>query len=187
MFLMIDNYDSFTYNIVHYIEGMDEEIMVRQPHEITIAEIADMQPEGILLSPGPGHPEDASLTLEVIRTFAGSIPLLGICLGFQAIVTAFGGKVDKGQPVHGHSADINHDGRGLYTGLPTPLKVARYHSLRAVSLPASLMVTASTSDGIIMGIRHHEFLVEGVQYHPESVLTERGHEQLKQFIRMCRE
>ncbi|ULG72502.1 anthranilate synthase component II [Macrococcus brunensis] len=187
MFLMIDNYDSFTYNIVHYIEGMDEEIIARQPHEITTHDIEDMQPEGILLSPGPGHPEDAALTLEVIKTFAGRIPLLGICLGFQAIITAFGGKVDKGRPVHGHSAEITHDGKGLYMNLPDSLKVARYHSLRAVSLPECLIVTAKTHDGIIMGIRHRDSLVEGVQYHPESVLTEHGHEQLKQFIRMCRE
>ncbi|WP_341777474.1 aminodeoxychorismate/anthranilate synthase component II [Macrococcus carouselicus] len=183
---MIDNYDSFTYNIVHYIEGMEEEIKVRQPHEITIDDISEMRPEGIILSPGPGHPEEAVLTLQVIRTFAGAIPLLGICLGFQAIVTAFGGKIDKRTPVHGHSAEMDHDGKGLYSGLLSPIQVARYHSLQATELPDCLEVTARTADGVIMGVRHRDFLIEGVQYHPESILTDFGREQLKQFIGMCR-
>ncbi|GGB00592.1 aminodeoxychorismate/anthranilate synthase component II [Macrococcus hajekii] len=185
MFLMIDHYDSFTYNIVHYIEGMNESIIVRQPHQLSTEDIREMQPEGILLSPGPGHPVDATLTLEVIRTFAGQIPILGICLGFQTIVTAFGGKVEKRQPVHGHTASIHHDGKGIYMNLKSPLNVARYHSLQATELPDCLEVSA-TADDIIMAIRHRDYLIEGVQYHPESILTEEGHAQFQQFMRMCR-
>lgn len=185
MILMIDNYDSFTYNIIHYLEGMNEEVIVRTPEELTLSAIETMHPEIIMLSPGPGHPTEAVFALDVIRQFKGKIPIFGICLGFQVIVTAFGGIVEARPPVHGHPFDIIHNGRGIFHQLPSPLKVGRYHSLQAVNMPSVLEITAVAED-IPMAVRHREYLIEAVQYHPESVLTEYGREQLANFIQEVR-
>lgn len=185
MILMIDYYDSFTYNIIHYLEGMNEEVMVKTPDELTITSIESLQPEIIILSPGPGHPKDAELALNVVHQFKGKIPILGICLGFQVIVTAFGGIVEGRPPVHGHSYEISHDQKGIFLELPNPLKVGRYHSLQAVEVPDVLEISAK-SENIIMAVRHLDYLIEAVQYHPESILTEYGREQLANFIQEVR-
>ncbi len=180
MLLMIDNYDSFTYNIVHYLEGLDYEVLVRTPDELTIEMIKGLNPDVIILSPGPGHPTEAALCLDVVEQ-CREYPILGICLGFQVIVTAFGGEVVEGPPVHGHQQAITHDGTGLFTGLPSPLSVGRYHSLQAAHVPDCLHVTATAGD-IVMAVKHVTLPIEGVQYHPESILTDYGREQLNHFI-----
>lgn len=185
MILLIDNYDSFTYNIAQYTEELGYECFVRRNNQITLSEISNLAPQGLILSPGPGTPDLAGITLDVIRKFSGKIPLLGVCLGHQAIGQAFGGKVVKAPtPQHGKISVIQHQGKGIFEGVQNPLRVARYHSLvvEKSSLPACLEITAESEDGLIMGVRHQEYSVEGVQFHPESIATEQGHQLLAQFL-----
>ncbi len=186
MILVIDNYDSFTYNLVQYLGELGEEIVVRRNDEITLAEIEANPPKRILISPGPGTPSGAGITLDLISQFAGRVPILGVCLGHQAIGQAFGGRVVRALTVvHGKASEINHDGKSIFHGLPTSFKVGRYHSLiiERGSLPACLEISAETSDGVIMGLRHREQQVEGVQFHPESILTPEGKKLLTNFLR----
>jgi anthranilate synthase/aminodeoxychorismate synthase-like glutamine amidotransferase len=186
MILMIDNYDSFTYNLVQYIAALGYEVAVKRNDELTVREALDMKPEAIVISPGPGRPEDAGISLELIKAAAGKIPVLGVCLGHQSIGQVFGGKVIQAKKImHGKTSQIAHDGKGLFTKLPADLKVVRYHSLalEESSLPDCLEITArTTDDGEIMGVRHKKFLIEGIQYHPESVLTSTGKRQLANFL-----
>lgn len=188
MILVIDNYDSFTYNLVQYLGETGAEIVVRRNDEVTIAEIeGELRPAQILISPGPGRPRDAGITIKTIEHFAGKLPLLGVCLGHQAIGEAFGGRVVRAPvPVHGKPANITHDRRGVFRDLPNAIEVGRYHSLvvERESLPACLEVTAETSDNVIMGLRHRELAIEGVQFHPESILTMHGREMLANFLRI---
>lgn len=185
MLLVIDNYDSFTYNLVQYLGELGAEIIVRRNDELTVDEIeSTLQPTHILISPGPGTPNDAGVSLDVIARFAGRVPILGVCLGHQAIAQAFGGKVIRAPvPVHGKTARITHDGRTIFRNLPAAFDVGRYHSLIAErsNLPACLEVSAETDDGIIMAMRHRELMVEGVQFHPESILTVHGKKMLGNF------
>ena len=187
MIFVIDNYDSFTYNLVQYLGEVGAEMEVRRNDEVTVDEIErHLRPRQIVISPGPGRPEGAGVTPELIRRLAGRVPLLGVCLGHQAIGEAFGGRVVRAPaPVHGKPAEIEHDGRTIFRGLPPGFKAGRYHSLvvEPESLPACLEVSARTADGIIMGLRHRELEVEGVQFHPESVLTESGKLLLENFLR----
>ncbi len=185
MLLMIDNYDSFTYNIVQYFGELGEEVRTYRNDEITIEEIRALQPDRICISPGPKTPREAGISVEVLRTFAGQIPMLGVCLGHQAIADAFGGKVIRAKKVmHGKTSSIEHTGVGVFTDLPSPFTVIRYHSLAIErdSLPACLEVTAWTDDGEIMAVRHKELDIQGVQFHPESILSEHGHALLKNFL-----
>ena len=189
MFLMIDNYDSFVYNLVRYMEELGAKMLVRCHDEITLEEIETLAPEGILLSPGPKRPEDAGIMLEIIAHFQGKIPMLGVCLGFQAIGQAFGGKTVKGErPMHGKLSLIHHDGQGIFAGVKNPLRVTRYHSLilDRRQLPSCFVISSETEDGVIMGIRHRHYKIEGVQFHPEAELSEAGHQLLENFIALCR-
>ena len=187
MILVIDNYDSFTYNLVQYLGELGAELCVRRNDEVTVDEIeSELRPEKIVISPGPGRPAEAGVTPEVVRRLAGRVPMLGVCLGHQAIGEAFGGRVVRAPaPVHGKPAEVGHDGRTIFAGLPRRFKVGRYHSLvvERESLPRCLEVSAETRDGIVMGLRHRELSVEGVQFHPESVLTEGGKLLLENFLR----
>ncbi len=188
MLLVIDNYDSFTYNLVQYLGELGAAPVVHRNDEITIEEIREAAPERILLSPGPGRPEDAGVTLDVIRTFGASTPLLGVCLGHQAIGLACGGRIVRApMPVHGKTSLVDHDGQGVFAGLSGALAAGRYHSLIVddTELPADLVVSArSQGDGLIMGLRHREWPVHGVQFHPESVLTTEGRQILHNFLRL---
>lgn len=190
MFLMIDNYDSFVYNLVRYIQELNEEIIVKRNDKITIEDIEKLAPEGIIISPGPKRPEDAGISEEIVRHFAGRLPILGICLGHQVIGHVFGaGIIEGAEPVHGKVYPVFHRGIGLFAGLPAPFNVTRYHSLVIddKNCPECLEVTCRTEDGVIMGVGHKKYLIQGVQFHPEAELTEYGHELLRNFIRMCRE
>jgi anthranilate synthase/aminodeoxychorismate synthase-like glutamine amidotransferase len=183
--LMIDNYDSFTWNLVQYLRELGGEVEVVRNDEIGTEGIAAKRPGGIVISPGPCTPSEAGVSIAAIRAFSGKIPILGVCLGHQAIGQAFGGKVGHAaRVVHGKTSTISHSGKGVFRGLPDPFAATRYHSLALLraSLPACLEVTAESEDGEIMGIRHREFAVEGVQFHPESFLTEHGHALLKNFL-----
>jgi anthranilate synthase component II len=185
MLLMIDNYDSFTYNLVQYFAELGEEVKVFRNDEIAVEEIAKLNPARICISPGPCSPAEAGISVATIQRYAGQIPILGVCLGHQAIGEAFGGKIIRAQKVmHGKTDDIHHTGAGVFKDLPNPFKVTRYHSLaiEKSSLPAVLEITATSSDGEIMGVRHKELAVEGVQFHPESILSEHGHALLKNFL-----
>ncbi|WP_215406943.1 aminodeoxychorismate/anthranilate synthase component II [Janthinobacterium sp. JC611] len=185
MLLMIDNYDSFTYNIVQYFGELGEDVRVYRNDEITIAQIEALNPDRICISPGPKAPAQAGISVEVLRHFAGKKPILGVCLGHQAIGEAFGGKVIRAKQVmHGKTSLIAHTGVGAFKDLPSPFTVIRYHSLaiERASLPSCLEVTAWTDDGEIMGVRHREYDIEGVQFHPESILSEHGHALLKNFL-----
>ena len=185
MILMLDNYDSFTYNLVQYLGELGAEVRVVRNDEMTVAEIEALAPAKIVISPGPCSPNEAGVSLEVIRTFAGRIPILGVCLGHQAIGQAFGGAVVHAKELmHGKTSPVTHTGEGVFAGLPTPFTATRYHSLAVErsSLPAELTVTAWTDDGEIMGLAHTRFDVEGVQFHPESILTEHGHRMLGNFL-----
>lgn len=187
MILLIDNYDSFTYNLLHYIAAKGIEVQVRRNDEITADEALKLKPKGIVLSPGPCDPDKAGICLDVINKASGKVPLLGVCLGHQAIGQAFGGKVIRGdKPMHGKVSEITHTNKGLFKGLPSPVKVTRYHSLivERKSLPDCLEVTAETKDGVIMGLQHKQFAVHGVQFHPESVASEYGHELIQNFINL---
>jgi anthranilate synthase component 2 len=185
MLLMIDNYDSFTYNLVQYFGELGEDVRVYRNDEITCEAIAAMRPERICISPGPCAPAQAGISLEVIRRFGAEVPILGVCLGHQAIGEAYGGKVVRARELmHGKTAAIEHTGVGVFAGLPSPFTATRYHSL-AVSrdgLPECLEITAWTADGEIMGLRHRRFPVQGVQFHPESIASEHGHALLKNFL-----
>jgi anthranilate synthase component 2 len=182
---MIDNYDSFTYNIVQYFGELGETVRTVRNDEITLEQIADLNPDRICISPGPKSPKDAGVSVDVLREFAGKKPILGVCLGHQAIGEAFGGNIIRAKQVmHGKTSKIAHTGDGVFKGLPSPFTVIRYHSLaiERASLPSCLEVTAWTDDGEIMGVRHKEFDIEGVQFHPESILSEHGHAMLKNFL-----
>ncbi len=186
MLLMIDNYDSFTYNLVQYLGELGEEVSVFRNDEITLEQIEALHPSRIVISPGPCTPNEAGISVPLIRRFAGKLPILGVCLGHQSIGQAFGGKiVHAGQLMHGKTSEIRHNDFGVFHGLPDPLTATRYHSLviERKSLPACLEVTAWIDDGEIMGVRHRDLPVEGVQFHPESILTEKGHELLANFLR----
>lgn len=185
MILMIDNFDSFTYNLVQYLQGLKEEVRVLRNDAVTIPEIEAMAPACIVISPGPKTPDEAGISLETIRHFAGKIPLLGVCLGHQAIGQVYGAKVVKAlEPVHGKVHPVQHLDIGVFKGLPNPLKVTRYHSLvlERETLPEALEVTAWTEAGEIMGVRHRNLPVEGVQFHPEAILTEKGMALLQNFL-----
>ena len=184
---MIDNYDSFVYNLVQYLGEMGEDIRVYRNDKLTIAHIEDLRPDHIIISPGPCTPNEAGISLEVINHFKGTIPILGVCLGHQAIGQAFGGDVIRApRLMHGKTSQVYHDGKGVFAGLNCPLTATRYHSLivKKETLPDCLEISAETDQGEIMGIRHREFKVEGVQFHPESILTEAGHAMLKNFLAM---
>ncbi|MEF9991393.1 MAG: aminodeoxychorismate/anthranilate synthase component II [Romboutsia sp.] len=190
MILMIDNYDSFVYNLVQYIGELGEEVLVKRNNEISIEEIEKLNPEIIVLSPGPCSPKEAGICLDVVKYFKDKKPILGICLGHQIIGYAFGANVVKAlQPVHGKVHSIKHFNKGVFKNLNNPLNVTRYHSLiiDKDTLPYELEITSITNDREIMGIRHKEYLVEGVQFHPEAILSQQGHEILKNFIQKVRE
>ena len=186
MLLMIDNYDSFTYNLVQYLAELGEEVVVYRNDAITLPEVEDLAPRAIIISPGPSRPEQAGISLELIARLAGRVPLLGVCLGHQAIGHAFGGKVVRaGKVMHGKVSRVRHDGKGVFRDLPSEFQATRYHSLAVerVSLPGCLTITAEADDGEIMGLRHTRLPVEGVQFHPEALLTEHGHQMLQNFIK----
>jgi len=185
MLLMIDNYDSFTYNLVQYLGELGEEVKVLRNDEITLEGIEKLAPARIVISPGPCTPNEAGISVPLVKHFAGKVPILGVCLGHQSIGQALGGRiVHARQLMHGKTSVIHHDGRGVFRGLPDGFTATRYHSLaiERASLPGSLVVSAWSEDGEIMGVRHKELAVEGVQFHPESILTEHGHQLLKNFL-----
>ena len=185
MLLMIDNYDSFTYNLVQYLGELGEDVKVARNDEISLEEIEQLAPASIVISPGPCTPNEAGISLALIARFAGKVPILGVCLGHQAIGQAFGGKVVHAQTLmHGKVSRVHHSGKGIFRGLPSPYDATRYHSLaiERASCPAELEITAWTEDGEIMGVRHRSLALEGVQFHPESILTEHGHALLRNFL-----
>jgi len=185
MLLMIDNYDSFTYNLVQYFGELGEDVQTYRNDEITIEKIAALKPDRICISPGPCTPNEAGVSVPLLKNFAGKLPILGVCLGHQSIGAAFGGKIIRAQQVmHGKTSVIQHTGLGVFKNIPNPYTVIRYHSLAIdrSSLPDCLEVTAWTEDGEIMAVRHKEFAIEGVQFHPESILSENGHALLKNFL-----
>jgi len=187
MLVMIDNYDSFTYNLVQYFGELGEVIKVYRNDQVTVDELETMAPEKIVISPGPCSPNEAGISNEVIRRFGGKVPLLGVCLGHQCIGHVFGGDVVRApRLMHGKTSMIKHDGKGLYQGLPNPFQATRYHSLiiKRETLPRCLEVTAETDQGEIMGVRHTQYRIEGVQFHPESILTECGKDLLRNFLAM---
>ncbi len=186
---VLDNYDSFTYNLVQYIGELGHDVVVRRNDQITLEEIEQLQPDRIVVSPGPCTPHDAGISIELIKYFAGKVPVLGVCLGHQAIGAAFGGKVVRAHHLmHGKTSQVEHDGRGIFRGIASPLTATRYHSLivEEKDLPRELEVSATCIDRdgrrVIMGLRHREFPVEGVQFHPESVLTEHGKQMVRNFV-----
>ena len=185
MILLLDNYDSFTYNLAQYLGELGCTLEVHRNDKITVEQIARRKPERIVISPGPCTPQEAGISVELIQKLAGKFPILGVCLGHQAIGAAFGGKIIRAPKLfHGKTSEIKHDGKGIFRSVPNPLTATRYHSLivERKSLPRELVVTAETHDGIIMGLRHRQYKVEGVQFHPESVLTESGKQILKNFM-----
>ncbi|NKE71604.1 anthranilate synthase component II [Candidatus Manganitrophus noduliformans] len=185
MLLILDNYDSFTYNLVQYLGELGAEMAVHRNDRITLQEIEKMQPSKIVISPGPCTPKEAGISVDLIRKFGSQIPILGVCLGHQAIGEAFGGEIIRApRLMHGKTSMIEHDGRGVYRGLPNPFEATRYHSLiiRRESMPEVLEITAWTKEGEIMGVRHKTFPIEGVQFHPESILTKVGKDLLKNFL-----
>lgn len=189
MILLIDNYDSFTYNLVQYFGELGEELIVRRNDDMTIGEIEQLRPSYLVISPGPRTPNEAGISVDVIRTFAGKIPIFGVCLGHQAIGQAFGGQVVHAERLmHGKTSPIQHDGKTLFKDIPQQTIVTRYHSLAVErdSLPACLEVTAETATGEIMALRHKELPVEGVQFHPEAILTEHGKDMVRNFIEVYR-
>lgn len=186
---MIDNYDSFVYNLVQYLGELGATPLVYRDTDLAIGDIESLHVDGILISPGPGHPQDVDLSNSVIREYAGAIPILGVCLGLQCIGHVYGAQIVQApEIVHGKTSGITHDQTGLFAGLPSLVEVTRYHSLivDSATVPEELTITAQTSDGIIMGLRHRDFDVEGVQFHPESVLTQHGHDMMQNFIDRCR-
>jgi para-aminobenzoate synthetase component 2 len=186
MILVIDNYDSFTYNLVQYLGEMGEELAVHRNDEITVDEVVAMAPDRIIISPGPCTPNEAGISVETIRRMARKAPILGVCLGHQSIGQAFGGEVVRADRLmHGKTSPVYHDGRSIFLGLPSPFEATRYHSLlvRRETLPECLEISAETKEGEIMGLRHRDLPVEGVQFHPESILTEHGKELLRNFVK----
>ena len=187
--VVIDNYDSFVYILVQYLGELGADIHIHRHDEITVDEIAALEPDAILVSPGPGTPDDAGISLQVIKELGPTIPMLGVCLGHQSIGQVFGGDVVRAPTVmHGKTSTVTHNGRGVFTGLDPELTVTRYHSLvvEPRSIPDVLEVTATSQDGVIMGLRHRDFPIEGVQFHPESVLTDSGHQMLTNFLAMSK-
>ncbi|HWB21894.1 MAG TPA: aminodeoxychorismate/anthranilate synthase component II [Gaiellaceae bacterium] len=183
MLLLIDNYDSFTYNLAHLFAELGAEVVVRRNDEITVDEALALAPSHLVISPGPGRPEESGISIEAVSRFAGTVPVLGVCLGHQAIVSAFGGEIGAAQAlVHGKATNVSHNGRDLFTGLPEDFPAGRYHSLAAITVPESLEVTATSADGEVMAVRHRELPVFGVQFHPESVLTPDGPAIGKNFL-----
>jgi anthranilate synthase component 2 len=185
--LLIDNYDSFTYNLYQYLCELGAEVTVRRNDAISVDEARAFDPDSVVISPGPGVPGDAGISIDLIRALGPSVPILGVCLGHQAVAVAFGGVVSRApELMHGKASDIHHDGSGVFEGLPSPFSAIRYHSLCAVaeSLPRALEVTARTTTGVIMAVRHREYPVHGVQFHPESILTEHGKALLNNFLRV---
>jgi anthranilate synthase/aminodeoxychorismate synthase-like glutamine amidotransferase len=181
--LLIDNYDSFTYNLAHLFGELGAEVMVRRNDEITVEEIERLAPSYLVISPGPGRPEDAGVSEAAVLSLAGRAPVLGVCLGHQAIVAAYGGAVGQAHAlVHGKATEVTHDGRGLFAGLPEGFSAGRYHSLAATSVPDCLEVSATAADGEVMAVRHRELPIDGVQFHPESVLTPVGPELARNFL-----
>jgi anthranilate synthase component II len=183
--LLIDNYDSFTYNLYQYLCELGVEVTVRRNDAITVEQARQLQPEFIVISPGPGVPSDAGISIELIRTLGPTVPILGVCLGHQAIAEAFGGVIVRApELMHGKASNIHHDGSGVFDGLPTPFSAIRYHSLCAApeSVPDALVVSARTESGVIMAVRHREYPVHGVQFHPESILSEHGKDLLRNFL-----
>ena len=187
MLLLIDNYDSFTYNLYQYLGELGAQVKVVRNDQVTVEEIEQMAPDHIIVSPGPGNPEEAGISKSVVRHFAGKTPIFGVCLGHQCIGEVFGGIVEgAGEILHGKVSTITHDGNGVFAGIASPITATRYHSLaiRPDSVPAVLEVTATSESGIIMGVRHRTMAVEGVQFHPESILTPEGHAILRNFLAM---
>ncbi len=187
MILVIDNYDSFTFNLVQYLGEMGQELKVFRNDAVTLPDIEKLAPESIVISPGPGRPENSGIIIPLIRQFSGQMPILGVCLGHQAIGAAFGGDVVSApQIMHGKTSEIFHDGRTIFSGLPNPFRATRYHSLMvsAEGMPGCLEISAKTADGVIMGLRHREMVVEGVQFHPESILTDVGKKLLSNFLNL---
>ena len=188
MLLVIDNYDSFTYNLVQYLGELGQTVEVRRNNKVTLDEIErELRPERIVISPGPGTPDDAGITLDLIRRFSGRVPLLGVCLGHQSIGQAFGGRVIRApELMHGKASEVSHDGKTIFAGLTDRFLAGRYHSLivEKASLPSCLEISAQTKDDIIMGLRHRELKVEGVQFHPESILTSEGKQLLGNFLKL---
>lgn len=183
--LLVDNYDSFTYNLVQYLRALGAECDVRFNDRIDVDAVSSAVPDGLLISPGPGAPENAGSSLALIRAWAGKLPILGVCLGHQAIALAFGGRVERAPaPVHGKTSRVMHDGRGVFRDVPSPFEATRYHSLAVVpgSLPSSMEVSATAEQGEIMGIRHRELAIEGVQFHPESILTQHGPQLVQNWV-----
>ena len=183
--LVIDNYDSFVYNLVQYLGELGADPQVHRHDAVTVDEVEALEPDAVLISPGPGRPEDAGVSTAVIRWAAGRVPVLGVCLGHQAIGAAWGGEVVRAPEVmHGKTSRIHHEGAGVFAGLPTPLEATRYHSLIVdrESVPDELEITATSEDGLVMGLRHRDLDVEGVQFHPESILTASGHDLLANFL-----
>jgi para-aminobenzoate synthetase component 2 len=186
--LVVDNYDSFVFNLVHYLAQLGAEVLVRRNDELTAKEPLDLGVDGVLLSPGPGRPEDAGVCVDLVREVGEQLPVFGVCLGHQAIAVAFGGTVDRApELLHGKTSQVHHDGAGVLAGLPDPFTATRYHSLAVVehSIPAELEVTARTPGGVVMALRHRDLPLEGVQFHPESVLTEGGHQLLANWLLGC--
>jgi len=187
MIFVLDNYDSFTYNLVQLLGELGAELEVERNDQVTVSEIESRAPEALVLSPGPGRPADAGILIETVRHFAGKVPILGVCLGHQAIGEVFGGRVISAPSlVHGKTTEVSHDGRTIFAGLPRPFLAGRYHSLVVDpgAVPSSLEVSATTADGVVMGLRHKRFPIEGVQFHPESILTTDGPKLLKNFLEL---
>jgi anthranilate synthase component 2 len=190
MILVIDNYDSFTFNLVQFVGELGADPRVHRNDSLTVAAAAALRPRGVIISPGPGSPEEAGVSIELIRGIGTEVPVLGVCLGHQAIGVAFGGKVDRAPaPVHGKTALVSHDSSALYQGVRNPFRAGRYHSLVVLRdrVPPELEVTAQTDDGLVMGIRHRDRPIHGVQFHPESILTEDGKALLRNFLQLCGE
>jgi para-aminobenzoate synthetase component 2 len=186
--LVVDNYDSFVFNLVQYLAQLGANVVVRRNDEVSVSDVDDLGVDGVLLSPGPGRPEDAGICVELVRDRAESVPILGVCLGHQAIAVAYGGAVVRApELLHGKVSEVGHEGAGVLHGLPDPFTATRYHSLAvdAESLPAELEVTARSASGVVMALRHRDFALEGVQFHPESVLTEGGHRLLANWLGVC--
>jgi anthranilate synthase/aminodeoxychorismate synthase-like glutamine amidotransferase len=187
MVFVLDNYDSFTYNLVQYMGELGAEMTVRRNDELTVDEVEELEPDRILLSPGPCTPQEAGISIDLVRHFAGKVPILGVCLGHQAIGAAFGGDVVRApQLMHGKTSEVTHDGKTIFSGIQSPMTCTRYHSLIVAEkgLPDELEITARTADGTIMGLRHRQHAVEGVQFHPESVLTHDGKRLIKNFLEL---
>ena len=185
MLLMIDNYDSFTWNLVQYLQSLGAEVRVVRNDELTVPQIRALQPERIVISPGPCTPNEAGVSVDVIRELGADTPILGVCLGHQSIGQHFGGKVVRGGLMHGKTSPVRHDGTGLFAGLPSPFTATRYHSLIVEDIPADLVVNATSEDGSVMGFRHATLPIHSVQFHPESIATEHGHDMLANFMKIA--